>query len=378
MAKKDFYEVLGVARDASAEDIKKAYRQLAKKLHPDVNPGDKAAEARFKEVTEAYETLSDDQKRARYDQFGDDAPTGGGGSPFTGGFSGTGFEDIFDAFFGGGMGGRAATANGPQRGADLRADVTISFEEAAFGVKRDISVTREENCQTCAGSGAKPGTQSQTCPQCGGSGQVRVAQQTAFGRFTSVRPCDRCMGQGKIITDPCPTCAGRGHVRKARKISLNIPAGIDSGQALTLRGEGEMGARGGPSGDLYVYITVRPHKTFKRNESDLYCDLPLGFTQLALGADVDVPTLEGNIKQNIPEGTQPGTTFRLRGRGMPNLRGGKGDLYVKVSCDVPKRMTEQQKEVLHQFELAMGYSVERHEKDKGFFEKVKDAFGGNG
>ncbi len=378
MAKRDYYEVLGVDKNADDATIKKAYRQLAKKWHPDVNPGNAEAEDKFKEVNEAYQVLSDQQKRANYDQFGHDGPQAqgfgggsgfGGFSGFGGGFGGFDFDDIFSAFTGGGR----ATRNGPVHGDDLRYDITISFEEAAKGCEKQINVTRDEECDTCHGSGAKPGTDPQTCPTCGGSGQVRVTQNTAFGRIQNVRPCSNCHGTGKIITDPCTKCKGRGKVRTTKQRTIKIPAGIDDGQVLTIRGQGMAGERGGAPGDLLVVVSVRPHKLFKRDGADLYIELPITFAQATLGAEVDVPTLDKPFKQNIPEGTQPGHTFRVRGKGIPYLRGtGNGDMYITVSIDVPRKLTGKQKELLRQFEESM--EGNQYEQKKSFFERVKDAF----
>lgn len=376
MAKRDYYEVLGVDKSADDAAIKKAYRQLAKKWHPDVNPGNAEAEEKFKEVNEAYQVLSDSQKRAAYDQYGFDGPQaqGFGGGGYGGGFGGFGgidMDDIFSSFFGGGR----AAHNGPVPGDDLRYDITITFDEAAKGCEKQINVVRDEECENCHGSGAKPGTNPQTCPTCGGTGQVRVTQNTAFGRIQNVRTCSNCHGTGKIISDPCPKCNGRGKVRTNKRRTIKIPAGIDNGQILTIRGQGQPGERGGQPGDLLIVVNVRPHKLFKRDGADIYMDLPITFTQAALGAEVDVPTLDKPVKHTIPEGTQPGKTFRIRGKGIPYLRGsGSGDLYVTVSIDVPKKLSEKQKELLRQFES----SVEggQYEQKKSFFERVKDAFNG--
>ena len=381
MAKRDYYEVLGIEKGADDAAIKKAYRQMAKKHHPDVNPGDKEAEERFKEINEAYQVLSDPQKRARYDQFGHEQPGAGAGGygDFSGfgGFGGGGFgfdmDDIFSSFFGGG--GRSARPQGPMRGDDVRYDLTISFEEAANGCEKQINLVHDENCPTCGGSGAKPGTNPQTCTTCNGSGQERVIQQTAFGRIQNVRTCSKCRGTGKIITDPCTKCSGRGKVRTSVRRTVKVPAGIDNGQVLTIRGQGEAGENGGPAGDLLIVVTVRPHKLFKRRDYDLYIDLPLTFTQAALGAEIDVPTLGKPVKYDFPEGTQPGQTFRIKGAGIPYLRGsGKGDLYVNVTVEVPRKMTEKQKDILRQFEATVTGS--EYEQKKSFFERVKEAFGG--
>ena len=375
--KRDYYEVLGVAKDADDAAIKKAYRQLAKKYHPDVNPGNKEAEEKFKEVNEAYQTLSDPQKRASYDQFGPDGPQAGGFGGGYGGFSGFdgsgfgGFEDIFSSFFGGGAGG--ARSNGPIPGDDLRYDLTISFEEAAKGCEKEINLVRDEVCPTCNGSGAKPGSKVDTCPNCHGSGQERVVSNTPFGRIQNVRTCSRCRGEGKIITEPCLKCHGRGKVRVSKRRTIKVPAGIDNGQVLTIRGQGGLGERGGPPGDLQIVINVRPHKLFKRREDDLYIEMPLTFTQAALGAELDVPTLTKPVKYKFPEGTQPGQVFRLRGEGVTHLRGGgKGDLYVTAVVEIPKKLTSQQKDLLRQFDASTNGN--QYEKKKSFFDKLKDAF----
>lgn len=374
MAKRDYYEVLGVSKTASDDELKKAYRTLAKKYHPDLNGGDKECEEKFKEVNEAYEVLSDPQKRARYDQFGHEDPRAGGTGgygDFTGGFGG-GFDDIFSAFFGGGFGG-AQRARGPERGNDLRYDLTITFEEAAFGCEKEITVTREENCEECGGTGAKKGTSPTTCPTCKGTGQVQSFINTPIGRVSNVRVCDACHGSGKIIKDPCPKCNGRGRVRRNRKISIKIPAGIDNGMQIPLRRQGEPGLRGGENGDLYIFVTVRPHKLFTRENYDLYCDVTVSFTQAALGGEIDVPTLNGMTKYNLPEGTQPGAVVRLRGQGIQNLRGaGKGDLYIKINVEIPRRLTEKQKELLRQFDESV--TGKEYEGKKSFFDRVKDAF----
>lgn len=376
MDKRDYYEVLGVAKTATDDEIKKAYRTLAKKYHPDLNGGDKDCEAKFKEVNEAYEVLSDPQKRARYDQFGHEDPraggAGGGYGDFTGGFGG-GFDDIFSAFFGGGFGGGGQRARGPQRGDDLRYDLTITFEEAAFGCEKEISVTRDENCEECGGTGARKGAQPTQCPTCHGTGQVQSFVNTPIGRVSNVRVCEACHGQGTIINDPCPKCSGRGRVRRNRKITIKIPAGIDNGMQIPLRKQGEPGLRGGENGDLYIFVTVKPHKLFTRENYDLYCDVTVSFTQAALGGEIDVPTLNGMIKHNLPEGTQPGTVIRLRGQGIQNLRGaGKGDLYIKVNVEIPRKLTDKQKELLMQFDETL--TGKEYEAKKSFFERVKDAF----
>ncbi len=377
-SKRDFYEVLGVSKGTSDADIKKAYRKLAKQYHPDVNPDDKAAEAKFKEVNEAYEVLSDPQKKARYDQFGHAGvdPNGfsGAGAGF-GDFDFGGIGDIFESFFGGsGFGRSSRSRTGPQKGADLKYAVELSFEEAAFGMEKELTINRHEACGKCGGSGAKAGTSPATCTQCNGTGQMQYKQSTPFGQFVNVKTCDACHGEGKIITNPCPACSGKGRVRKTVKINLNIPAGIDDGQTMSLRGEGDPGAKGGPAGDLFVTIRVKPHSLFKRQGNDVVCDMPITFVQAALGSELEVPTLDGKVKYNIPEGTQTGSIFRLKGKGIPYLRGsGRGDQYVKVEIEVPKKLNEKQKAALKEFAEISGDDV--HEQRKGFFDKMKDALG---
>ncbi len=386
MAKRDYYEVLGVERGASDAEIKSAYRRLAKKYHPDLNPGDKQAEAAFKEVNEAYEVLSDDQRRSRYDQFGHEDPTQAGGYGSYAGGAG-GFEDIFETIFGGGFGGfggaRQAQSNGPVRGSDLRYNLTINFEEAVFGCKKEINVARNENCDQCHGSGAKPGTSPKTCDQCHGTGQVTRIQQTMLGSMRTSSPCPKCGGEGKIISDPCPKCGGKGTVRRQRTITVTIPAGIDNGQALTLRGEGEPGKRGGPAGDLYVAISVRPHRKFRRDGQNLYSEMNISFAQAALGDEVEIETLQTPVKENIPEGTQPGHVLRVRGQGVPSLRAPaqRGDLFVTLKVEVPKRLNEKQRMALRLFDEAMGGKAPAAGANRGdnwkrsvkeFFDKFKD------
>ncbi len=352
MAKRDYYEVLGVPKDASEEDIKKAYRKKAKESHPDLHPNDHKAEERFKEINEANEVLSDAQKRAQYDRYGHDGPHmqgfGGGGAGGFQGFDGFGdIGDIFSSIFGGGMGGRAARSNGPVPGNDLRYDMTITFEEAAFGVQKSFEFYRNENCDTCGGSGAKPGTTAKTCPTCGGSGQVR----SGGGFMVTVQTCPNCRGEGKIVAEKCADCQGSGRVRKKRKATIQVPAGIDSGQTIILNGNGEPGQRGGPNGDLYVRIAVKPHPRFQREGTTLKLDMDISMVEAALGADIEVPTLKESVKYRIPEGTQSGTVFRLKGYGIPSLRGsGKGDLMVRVQVQIPKKLNNRQKELLRQFD----------------------------
>ncbi|HEY8362653.1 MAG TPA: molecular chaperone DnaJ [Tissierellaceae bacterium] len=378
LAKKDYYEVLGVPRDATEDEIKKAYRQLVKKYHPDLNPDNKEeCEAKLKEINEAYEVLSDPEKRAKYDRFGhagvDPQSAGSYGQDF-GGFGDFGdlFDDIFD-IFGGGFTSSARRRQGPVRGADLRYDLTIDFREAVFGTEKEIQVRRTETCQTCHGTGAKPGTGKVTCPTCNGLGEVRYAQRTPFGQFIRTSTCTTCGGTGEIIKEKCSTCSGRGKVVKTRRIKVKVPAGVDTGSVISMRGEGEAGERGGPNGDLYIYINVLEDKVFKRSGNDIYVKVPISFTEAALGAEIEVPTLEGIEKFNIPEGTQTGTEFKLKNRGVPNLKGyGRGDLFFTVEVQVPTKLTEKQKQLLREFAKEMGDNI--RENKKGFFKKMKDAF----
>ena len=358
--KRDYYEVLGLSKGASDDEIKKAYRKLAKENHPDLHPGDKACEERFKEISEAYEVLSDPDKKARYDQYGHAAfdPNSG----FGGGFGGFGdFGDLGDILgnifggFGGFGGSTRQQRNAPQRGESLRVRLAISFEEAAFGCSKEITVPRIEDCDDCGGTGCKPGTSPETCPDCGGAGEVRVQQRTPFGVMASTTPCRRCGGTGKLVKDPCPSCGGKGKVRKQRTISVNIPAGIDDGQTISLRGQGHAGANGGPKGDLLITVSVKAHPLFERDGSSILFEMPISFVQAALGAEVEVPTLDGKVKYTIPEGTQTGTTFRLRGKGIPYLNGsGRGDQYVTVNIETPKNLNKEQKELLRKFGEATG------------------------
>ncbi|WP_088102527.1 molecular chaperone DnaJ [Halalkalibacter urbisdiaboli] len=370
MSKRDYYEVLGVDKNASVDEVKKAYRKLARKYHPDVN---KAADAeeKFKEVKEAYDTLSDPQKKSRYDQFGHTDPNqgfGGGGARDFGGFG-----DIFDMFFGGGAGRR--NPNAPRQGADLQYTMTLEFKEAVFGKDTEIEIPREETCQTCTGSGAKPGTKPETCSHCGGSGQLNIEQNTPFGRVVNRRVCQHCEGTGKFIKEKCSTCGGKGKVRKRKKIKVNVPAGIDHGQQLRVPGQGEAGVNGGPAGDLYVVFNVKPHEFFERDGDDVYCEMPLTFAQVALGDEIEVPTLNGKIKLKIPAGTQTGTDFRLRGKGVPNVHGrGQGDQHVKIRVVTPKNLTDKEKELIREFSQMTGGQPD--EQNDGFFAKVKRAFKG--
>ncbi len=374
MAKKDYYEVLGVSKDATETEIKKAYRKVAKECHPDLNPDDHAAEQRFKESAEAYEILSNTEKRAQYDQYGHEGMgQGGGGFGGFGGGAGFGdiFEDIFDMFGGQGGGGRR---QGPSKGADIRYGMDITFEEAAFGVEKEIKIDRTENCSTCSGTGAKPGTNKKTCDKCGGAGQVRFTQNTPFGQIMRTAACDECGGSGEKIETPCSSCSGTGKERKTKTLNIKVPAGVDTGSVISLRGEGEPGEKGGPHGDLYIYIDVAPHKIFEREATNLYCEVPISFSQATLGADLKVPSLEGQLKYTIEPGTQTGTTFRLKGKGVPNVRNGKkGDLYVKVKVEIPKKLTDKQRELIEELARESGEESSGSKK-KSIKEKIKEAF----
>ena len=372
--KRDYYEVLGVEKGADEDSIKKAYRKLAMQYHPDRNPGDKAAEEKFKEINEAFSVLSDPEKKQKYDQFGHagvDPNMGGGG--FGGfDFSGGGFGDIFGDIFGSMFGGGSSSArrNGPARGSDAEARVFISFEEAAFGVKKDISYNRVEKCKDCGGSGAKKGTSAETCGVCKGTGQIRVTQRTALGMMQTSRVCDSCRGTGKIIKEPCGECRGKGYVRIKKKLEVSIPAGIDDGQMISLRGQGDEGRNGGPAGDLVILVSVRPHRIFDRDGMDIFCDIPVTFPEAALGAEITVPTLGESVKYTIPEGTQTGTRFKLKGQGIANVNNPrvKGDLYFTVTVEVPKNLTGDQKKALRTFAEECGDG--NYAKKKSFFDKI--------
>lgn len=380
--RRDLYEVLGVSRGASDEEIKKAYRKLVKKYHPDLNPDDPSAEAAMKEVNAAYEVLSDPEKRSRYDQFGHagiDPNYGAGQGSGFGGFEGDIdlgdlFGNIFGGFGGSGFGySSQSRRTGPQRGQDIAVSIELTFEEAAFGCEKSISVTRSELCTDCGGTGAKKGTTPETCPVCHGTGQVRTTQRTAFGVFQSSAPCSNCHGTGKVVKDPCDKCGGTGQLRKKRTINVKIPAGIDNGQTIPLRGQGNAGKNGGPSGDIYVTVSVLPHRLFKRSGQDVMLEMPISFSQAALGAQLTVPTIDGKVQYTMPEGTQNGTVFRLRGSGIPKINGkGRGDQYIKVNIEVPKNLTKEQKDILRRFEDAV--DDDHYENKKGFFEKLKDKF----
>ncbi len=369
--KRDYYEVLGLAKGAGDDEIKKAYRQLAKKYHPDMNPGDAEAEVKFKEINEAYAVLSDSEKRARYDQFGHAGvdPSAGGGAGYGdfGGFGDFDFGDILSSFFGGG--GQSTRRNAPTRGNDIRASVSISFEEAAFGCKKEITYNRIEKCEDCGGSGAAKGSTAETCSHCGGTGQVRVSQRTMMGMFQTTQTCDACRGTGKIIKNPCTGCRGTGYVRIKKKLDVTIPAGIDDGQKVALRGQGDAGRNGGPAGDLILVVTVRPHTVFERDGYNIYCEVPVTFTEAALGAEIDIPTLEGDVKHTIPEGTQTGTMFTLKGKGIQQVNSkNKGDLIFSVVVEVPKNLSDAQKELLRQFDATCGNT--NHVKKQSFLKKI--------
>ncbi len=367
--KKDYYELLGVGRKASEEELKKAYRKLALKYHPDRNPGDKQAEEKFKEVSEAYQVLTDPQKKAQYDQFGHAAF--GDGGPFRGGFNFSGgFEDIFGDIFGEFFGAGTSRRRTQSRGEDLRYNLNLTFEEAAFGAEKKVKIPRQSLCDTCHGSGSKPGTSPRTCPTCRGKGQVNFQQ----GFFSISRTCNQCGGQGTIISDPCETCHSAGRVRKFHILSVKIPPGVDTGSRLKLRGEGEAGLSSGPAGDLYVVIQVEPHPLFVREGLEIICEVPISFVQAALGAEIEVPTLEGKVKMKIPPGTQAGRVFRLKGKGIRDIQGyHQGDQHVRVLVETPTHLTARQKELLKEFAALGGEEV--HPLSKSFFEKVKQIFG---
>ncbi|MGE5329501.1 MAG: molecular chaperone DnaJ [Deltaproteobacteria bacterium] len=378
---RDYYEILGLQKGAADSEIKKAYRVLAKKYHPDVNQGDSSSEAKFKEINEAYEVLSNPDKKAKYDKFGHAGvdPNGFGGFGGFSGFEDMGFGgigDIFESFFGSnmGFGNSARKKNGPQKGQDIKTYTEITFEEAAFGVEKELSINRYYSCEECEGTGSKKGTQPERCNACSGTGQIQYKTNTPFGQFVNVKACDKCKGEGKIITNPCPKCQGAGKYKNKVTLKVNIPGGIDNEQIISLRGEGEPGLKGGPAGDMYVVVTVKPHQIFKRQGFDVICDIPITFTQATLGSEIEVPTLDGKIKYSIPEGTQTGTVFKIKNTGIKNLRGhGRGDHYFKVNIEVPKRLNDKQKEALKKFAELAGDDV--YQMQKSFLDKMKDALG---
>ena len=376
--KRDYYEVLGVSKTATDDEIKKAYRKAAKANHPDLHPGDAEAEARFKEIGEAYEVLSDPDKRARYDQYGfagvdPNFAAGSGFGGFGGGFGGFDVDlgSIFSDFFGGGGG--TTRRGGPRKGENVRVGVMLSFEEAAFGCEKEVTAARIEDCAKCSGTGSADGSAPETCSACHGSGYVTTQRQTPFGIMQQQTTCQKCGGTGKTVKNPCPTCRGKGKVRKNKKITVNIPAGVDDGQAVRVSGEGSVGTGGGPKGDLLVEVSVQRHPLFEREGSDVICEMPITFVQAALGGDLEVPTLDGKVRYNIPEGTQTGTTFRLRGKGIPvvGYSGRRGDQYVTVVVETPKNLSREQKELLQKFGEQLG--DEATPKRKSFFEKMKDS-----
>ena len=377
--KRDYYEVLGLSKGASADELKKAYRKLAKQYHPDLNPDNKDAEAKFKEVNEAYEILSDPEKRAKYDQFGfagvDPNYGAGQGGGFGGGFGGFGdgmefdLGDIFGSFFGGfGGGGGRSNPNAPRRGNDIQANTYLTFEEAAKGCKKTIEYQKIENCDECNGSGAAKGTHPQTCPECNGRGQINVQQRSPFGVISTVKTCPRCGGKGSFNPNPCQRCKGAGRIRKTYKKEVNIPAGIDDGQAFTVRGEGNVGVNGGPPGDLRVGVSVNPHPFFEREGYNVWFDMKITYVQAVLGDTLRVPTLDGQVEYELPAGTQPGAVFKLKGRGIPVVNSSRrGDQLVRIIVDVPKNLTQDQKDALLKFNDAMGSSSVKPEEKKGFF-----------
>ena len=387
--KRDYYEVLGIGKNATDAEIKSAYRKLAKKYHPDLNPGNKEAEEKFKEVNEANDVLSDPQKRQRYDQFGFAgvdpnyaAANGGGAGGFGGGFGGVDLGDIFGDIFGGGFGGgfsgfgggsSTRTANAPRKGHDIQASVILTFEEAAHGCSKKITINRQDTCPDCGGTGAAKGTSPETCPDCGGRGYVVTQQRTPFGVMQSQQPCSHCGGRGTIIRNPCKTCRGTGKTAARKSLEINIPAGIDDDQNIALRGQGDAGSNGGPAGDVIVHVTVKADPMFERDGYDVTIHVPITFSQAVLGDDVEVPTVDGRIVQHIPEGTQSGTKFRLRGQGIQYLNGrGRGDQYVIVDVEIPKKVTRAQREALKALEDSM--KEDNYEKRKGFFKNLRDRF----
>lgn len=378
---KDYYGVLGVSKDASQDDIKRAFRKLAKQYHPDAQRTEedkKQAESKFKEINEAYSVLSDETKRAQYDRFGSGFEQAGFGGGYSGGFGGFDFsgfnggididlEDILGSVFGGGFGGFSSQKRtGPTKGADLRYNMSITFEEAAFGVTKEINMSRNEVCDSCHGSGAKPGSSVKTCDRCNGRGKVQVTQNTIMGTISTVKTCDKCGGEGKVISEPCEKCNKKGTIRKQRKITVNIPAGIDNGQAVSLSGEGDCGTKGGPNGDLFIVVKVEPHKIYRRRGYDILETVKVPYAKMVLGGSIDVETLEGVVEYQIPEGTQPGTTFKIRERGIQSIHSkSKGNLEFTVEVDIPKKLTDEQKNILTQYANLLGDEVSQ--KKKGFW-----------
>lgn len=381
--KRDYYEVLGVDKSATDAEIKKAYRKLAKQYHPDLNPDDPTAAEKFKEINEANQVLSDPDKRARYDQFGHAGidPSYGGGANFTGGFNGVDLGDIFADIFGGGFGGfsgagsSSRAGNAPRRGSDITVSLEIGFMEACKGISHDITINVTDECPDCKGSGAKAGTSAKTCPNCNGRGYETIQQRSMFGMMQTQRPCSKCGGKGKIIETPCPKCAGSGKVNVKKTVSVKVPAGIDSGMTLNVRGQGSVGTNGGSRGDLKVRISVRPDQVFERDEYNILIDFPITYSQAVLGAEIDVPTIDGMVSYKVPAGTQPGTVFRLRGKGVQKLQraeGDRGDQLVKINVEVPKKLSKKQKDALEAFEATLDEG--NYEKRKSFFDKLKDRF----
>jgi molecular chaperone DnaJ len=379
MANKDYYSILGIDKSATQDEIRSAFRKLAIKYHPDKNQGDKAAEEKFKEINEAYQILSDPQKKSNYDQFGtsefDGGPQGSGGFGGFGGFDSDfgGFGDIFDSIFGGAGRGSRSRRTQAEPGADIEYNLNLTFEEAVFGCEKEISINRNEKCETCNGTGAKKGTSPKTCDKCGGTGQIRVQRATPLGNMSTISTCDKCRGTGKIIEQPCETCHGTGKERKHRKIKVNVPAGVDSGNVIPLRGQGEHGTNGGPSGDLYINIRAAVHPKFKRSGFDISYDTHISFGMAVLGIEISVDTVDGPVKYTIPEGTQSGTVFRLRGKGVPRVNSsGRGDQYVKVIVDVPKKLNEKQREALKNYMKLSGEDVSDYKES--FKDKIKNSF----
>ncbi len=384
--KRDYYEVLGLSKGATAEEIKKAYRKLAMKYHPDYNPGDKSAEEKFKEINEANEVLSDPEKRQRYDQYGfagvDPSYGAGQGAGGFGGFGAGGVDlgDIFGDLFGGGFGGFGGSTsrsnpNAPRKGRDLRVSITLEFSEAVHGCVKKIQLSRQKPCEKCGGSGAEKGTSPETCPDCGGRGFVVRQQRTPFGVMQTQQPCQRCGGKGQIIKNPCKACHGTGKTAQRSTLEVKIPAGINDDQSIALRGQGDAGMNGGPSGDVIVTVSVRPDSIFQRDGYDIWVNVPITYTQAVLGADITVPTVDGKVEYTVPEGTQSGTKFRLRGKGVQYLNGrGRGDQYVVVTVEIPKKLNKTQREALKTFDACM--KDENYEQRKGFFKTLKDKFEG--